>query len=303
MANFLIIILCFLAGVAFRKSKTLPPDAHKSINAWIIYIALPALSFKYLPHISWTSHLIFPAVAPILVWLFAWVLITVYSRINNLNKATTGGLKLVSGLSNTSFIGFPLIMAYFSDKELAIAIICDQITFSILATFGVLVAIRSSEKQKVSIGLLLKKAFSFPPLIACVLSLTLPHFVDISFLDPLFDKLSITVGPLALFSIGLQLKFGGWFAQLKLIRIALFYKLILAPALIFLIAILLQLNGIISKITVFEMAMPSQLTSAVIVEQYNLNPKLANMVVGLGIMLGFVTTGIWWLVLERSGWL
>ena len=192
-------------------------------------------------------------------------------------------------------------MAYFSEKELAIAIICDQITFGILATFGILVAIRSSEKGKLNGGILIKKALSFPPLIACVLSLTLPHFIDISFLDPLFDKLSITVGPLALFSIGLQLKFGGWFSQLKHIRIALFYKLILAPALILLIAVLLQLNGIVSKITVFEMAMPSQLTSAVIVEQYNLNPKLANMVVGIGIVLGFVTTGIWWLVLQYSG--
>ncbi|MBC7419069.1 MAG: AEC family transporter [Pedobacter sp.] len=301
MANFLIIILCFLAGVAFKKSKTLPIDSHKGINAWIIYIALPALSFKYLPHIIWTKHLIFPALAPILVWLFAWLLITVYGRYNKLNKATTGGLKLVSGLSNTSFIGFPLIMAYFSEKELAIAIICDQITFAILASFGVLVAIRSSQKQRISIVALVKKALSFPPLIACLLSLTLPHFIDISFLDPLFDKLSITVGPLALFSIGLQLTFGGWFSQLKHIRIALFYKLILAPALIFLIAIFLQLNGIISKITIFEMAMPSQLTSAVIVEQYNLNPKLSNMVVGIGIVLGFVTTGIWWVVLQYSG--
>ena len=301
MANFILIGLCILAGILFRKSKTLPKDAHKGINAWIIYIALPAASFKYLPHIVWTKELLFPALAPVCIWMVGWLFITVYSRIRNISKATSGGLKLTSSLSNTSFVGFPLIAAYFSEKGQAIAIICDQITFTLLSTIGVIVAIRASQSQKLSAKLVLKKVLTFPPLIGCVLALTVPRFIHISPLEPLFDKLAGTVGPLALFSIGLQLKFGGWFGELKHISFALLYKLILAPAVIFGIAVILGLNGIITKITIFEMAMPTLLTAGVVADQYNLNPKLSNLVVGIGILLSFITTGLWWLVLTYSG--
>ncbi len=301
MANFILIGLCIIAGILFRKSKTLPKDAHKGINAWIIYIALPAVSFKYLPHITWSKDLLFPALAPICIWLLGWIFITIYSRIRKLSTATSGGLKLVSSLSNTSFIGFPLIMAYFSEKEIPIAIICDQVTFTLLSTIGIIVAIRASQQQKLSAQLVVKKVLTFPPLLGCILALVIPRFLDISSFDPLFEKLSGTVGPLALFSIGLQLKFGGWFSELKHISIALLYKLILAPLSVLLIAVLLGLNGTIAKITIFEMAMPTLLTAGVVADQYNLNPKLSNLVVGIGILLSFVTTALWWLVLTKFG--
>ncbi|QPH37952.1 AEC family transporter [Pedobacter endophyticus] len=301
MANFILIGLCILAGVVFRKSKTLPKDAHKGINAWIIYLALPAVSFKYLPHITWTNDLLFPALAPVCIWLLGWLFVTIYSKFSKVSRATAGGLMLVSSLSNTSFVGFPLIVAYFSEKELAIAIICDQITFTLLSTIGVIIAIRSSQQQKLSAKLVLKKVLTFPPLIGCVLALILPQYLDLSSLDPLFDKLAGTVGPLALFSIGLQLRFGGWFGEIKHISFALLYKLVLAPLSVFVIAVLLGLNGIITKITIFEMAMPTLLTAGIVADQYNLNPKLSNLVVGVGILLSFVTTAIWFYVLNHSG--
>ncbi|MCX2573843.1 AEC family transporter [Pedobacter sandarakinus] len=300
MANFILIGICIIAGILFRKSKTLPKDAHRGINAWIIYIALPAVSFKYLPHIAWTKDLLFPALAPICVWLLGWLFITVYGRLTKISKATSGGLKLVSGLSNTSFIGFPLIVAYFSEKELAIAIICDQVTFTLLSTIGIIVAIRSSQQQKLSPKLVLRKLLTFPPLIGCILALIIPHYIDVNPLNVLFDKLAGTVGPLALFSIGLQLKFGGWFSELKHISFALLYKLMLAPAVVAAIALFLGLNGMITKIAIFEMAMPTLLTAGVVAEQYNLNPKVSNLVVGIGIVLSFITTGIWWMVLTYS---
>lgn len=301
MASFLLIGICIIAGILFRKSRTLPKDAHKGLNAWIIYIALPATSFKYLPHITWTKDLLLPVIAPLCVWFLGWLFISLYSKTQKLSKATTGGLKLVSSLSNTSFIGFPLIMAYFSEKELGIAIICDQITFTILSTLGIIVAIRSSQNQKLSAKLVLKKVLTFPPLMGCVLALTIPRYVDISTLDPLFEKLAGTVGPLALFSIGLQLRFGGWFSEVKHIGFALLYKLIIAPLSVLIIAILLGISGSIARIAIFEMAMPTLLTAGVVADQYNLNPKLSSLVVGIGIVLAFITTGIWWLILTYSG--
>jgi len=302
MANFLLIAICILSGIWFRKSGKLPKDAHKGINAWIINVALPAVSFKYLPHITFSKELMFPLASPLIIWVFGWLYFTLYAKSQQLSKATLGGLKLTGSLSNTSFIGFPLIIAYFSEKEIGTAILCDQITFALLSTIGIVVAIRSSQNQKLNLTLVFKKVLTFPPIWGFILALTLPKFVDLSPLNPLFDKLASTVGPLALFSVGLQLKFGGWFGELKHISFALLYKLMVAPLIVALVAIAFGMKGMVPKIAIFEAAMPTLLTAGIVADQYNLNPKLANLVVGVGIVLAFITTGIWWAILTYAGW-
>jgi predicted permease len=117
-------------------------------------------------------------------------------------------------------------------------------------------------------------------------------------LNPLFDKLASTVGPLALFSIGLQLQLSGWQTEIKTISTALLFKLILAPLAVLGLAFLLKINGIIAQISIFEMAMPPLLTASVIADEYQLNPKLVNLTISIGILCAFVTTGIWWVVLN-----
>lgn len=303
MSNFLIILVCICAGIYLRKSGTLPKDAHKGINSWIINLGLPAVSFKYLPMLKFEPELLFLALSPLLIWMFGWLYITMYGALSpqKISKATLGGLKLTALLSNTSFVGFALIIAYFSEKEIGIAIICDQITFAILSTIGIFVAIRSSQDQKLQASLLFKKVFTFPPIWGFVLALTLPHFIDLSPLAIFFDKIAATVGPLALFSIGLQLRFGGWASEVKHISVALLYKLMLAPAVVMLVALAFGLKGMVPKIAVFEAAMPTLVTAGIVADQYNLNPKVSNLIVGVGIALSFVTTGIWWLVLEYGG--
>jgi predicted permease len=140
----------------------------------------------------------------------------------------------------------------------------------------------------------LKKVLRFPPFLGCVSALVLPHFISLSALDPLFDKLAATVAPMALFSIGLQLQFKGWRDEVKPIAVTLFYKLILAPALVLLVFTLLSFNGIVTKVSIFEAAMPTLLTSGVVAEEYGLNPKLSNLIIGIGIILSLLTTAIWY---------
>jgi malate permease and related proteins len=298
LTNFILIAVCILAGMLFRRSGVLPADAHKGINAWIIYLALPAVSFKYLPHIHWSRQLLLPALMPLIVWAGSWAFTRAYASVRGIAKATEGAIKLSSGLSNTSFVGFPLIIAYFSEKELAVAIICDQVTFMLLSTAGVLVAVNASQKQELSAGLIIKKVLRFPPFLGCIGALIIPLFISIAPLSPLFDKLALTVAPLALFSIGLQLRFDGWQKQVRHIGASLFYKLMIAPALVLGAALAMGLKGVIPQIAVFEAAMPTLLTSGVVAEEYNVDPKLSSLIIGLGIIVAFATTALWWQILQ-----
>ena len=225
-------------------------------------------------------------------------MVKLINRNKSLSKTTEGGLKLSSGLANTSFVGFPLIAAYFGEKYISIAIICDQITFFILATMGVTAAIKASQKHQLSASIVLKRVLCFPPFLGCVGALIIPRFIDIAPAAPLIDKLATTVAPLALFSIGLQLQFKGWLKEVKLIVLTLLYKLVLAPALVLAVFFTLGYSGIIPQISIFEAAMPTLLTSAVVADEYGLNPKLSNLIIGIGIIVSLATTGIWYLILR-----
>lgn len=298
MVNFVLIAVCIIAGMLFRRAQTLPSDAHRGINAWIIYIALPAVSFKYLPGIHWSKELIIPVISPLIVWFGGQAMVKLINRNKSLSKTTEGGLKLSSGLANTSFVGFPLIAAYFGEKYISIAIICDQITFFILATMGVTAAIKSSQKHQLSASVVLKRVLRFPPFLGCIGALVIPRFIDIAPAASLIDKLATTVAPLALFSIGLQLQFKGWLKEVKLIGLTLLYKLVLAPALVLAVFFTLGYRGIIPQISIFEAAMPTLLTSAVVADEYGLNPKLSNLIIGIGIIVSLATTGFWYLILR-----
>lgn len=297
MSNFILIAICILSGMILRRSKLLPVDAHKGINAWIIYLALPAVSVKYLPHIQWSDSLLFPVLGPLITWFCAWLYIRMYASANKLDKPSEGGLKLTAGLANTSFLGFPLVAAWFGEQYIGIAIICDQVTFMLLSTAGIIVAMNSSEHHELKPMILVKRLLTFPPFIGCVLALTIPRFIDISPIDPLINKMADTVGPLALFSIGLQLQFAGWRKEIKHISFALLFKLILAPLLVLLAAMMMGLKGIIPQITVFEAAMATLLSSGIICDQYGLRPQLANLVIGIGILISFITTTGWYYII------
>ncbi|WP_343321915.1 AEC family transporter [Sphingobacterium multivorum] len=295
MVNFIMIAFCIAAGMLLRRTNLIHSEAHKGINTWILYFALPAVSFKYIPKIVWSSQLLFPVFSAILVWAGSWLFMEMYCRRKNYKQRSRSSLELAAGYSNTSFIGFPLIIAYFGEAQLPIAIICDQTTFILLSTAGIINALRANAQdgEAIDVKFMLRKLVSFPPLIGCITALMLSQLVDLSVAEPFFDKLVATVGPLALFSIGLQLKFDGWRQQISQISTAMSYKLILAPALVLLFALLLGVKGAVARISIFEAAMPTLVTSGIIAEQYHLNTKLVNLVIGFSIVAGLLTTAFW----------
>jgi predicted permease len=295
MTNFLLIGISLFSGLLLRTS--LPKDSHRGINAWILYIALPAVSLKYIPGIHWGRGMLLPAISPLIVWTGGYLVTLLIAGRQAVEKKTWGSLTLTSGLSNTSFLGFPLVAAYYGENEISTAIICDQVNFIVFSTLGLLVAVNAAGQEKLKPAVILKKVLKFPPFLGFLAAVLLPGFIDISPLALLLDRLAGTVAPLALFSIGLQLRFDQWRAESGLLAAGLFYKLLLAPALVFLIALIFQIKGPVAQVSVFEAAMPSLVTSYVLIDEYRLNTKLANLMIGAGIILAFFTTAFWYNVL------
>jgi len=237
MDNFILIGVCILAGMIFKSTKTIHPDAHKGINTWVLYIALPAVSFKYLPKVEWSAEMLFPVFSSVVIAVGSCFFMWGYSKYKGYSRRSRSSLELTSGYSNTSFIGFPLIAAFYGEKYLSIAIICDQAMFLMLSTMGIVTALKGGGSSGViSTKYILKRLCTFPPFLGCMGALILSQWIDLEPAEPFFTKLAATVGPLALFSVGLQLKFNGWRKLMPQISMSMFYKLMVAPLLVLLAA-------------------------------------------------------------------
>ena len=299
MLNFILIGFCIVAGIVLRRLRVLPDDAHKGINIWILYLAVPAIALKYIPTIHWSRELLLPALMPVIVWIGSWLLFKIYSLIRPMDRATRTTLTLVAGLGNTSFLGFPLVVGYYGESALPIAVISDQVTFVIMATLGSMMAMGASAEGQVSTVAILKKLLLFPPFISFFAALILPHFIDFTPALPLFDKIAVTLVPLALFSVGMQLSFVGWREELPLLSVGLGYKLVIAPLLIAVLTLALHAARLIGQISIFEAAMAPMITAGVLAAQYDLNPRLANLTVGIGILLSLITTALWYVMMSH----
>lgn len=298
MTNFILIFLCISTGIFLSRRQILPKDSYKAINAWILNIALPALALRYVPGIDWSTKILLPLISPLLIWIGAWAFVQIYDWKKKLSTGTRTALLVTSGLGNTAFLGYPMISAFYGESEIRHAVVFDQVTFLLFSTLAVIVVLRNSSDKSPSAGFMyiLRKVFSFPPLIGCLVALILPHFMDISFANDLLDKLVATISPMALFSVGLQIRFGTIKQEWKVLCAGLTYKLLLAPLLVLLLAFCLHTTGNPGKIAVFEASMSPHITVSLMATQYNHNPKLCSLMVGVGILASFATSTLWYII-------
>ena len=214
MINFVLIGVCITVGLLLKAFKLIPENSHRGINTWIIYMAIPAFALKYIPAIKWSNDLLLPAIMPLIVWCGSWLVFKLYSLRFHLSPASRTALTLTAGLGNTSFVGFPLIQAYYGKDAISIAVISDQITFVLMATVGAMMAMNASSNKRLDIKSVLLKLIQFPPFVAFIVALILPRYVDLSPVNPFFDMIAVTLVPLALFTVGLQLSFTGWRSEI-----------------------------------------------------------------------------------------
>ncbi len=296
MINFILIICCISAGIIMSSLRILPKDSYKSVNAWLLYVALPALALRFVPEIQWSLQMILPGISPVIVWVGAWFFVSLYAKKMKVDRQTKTALIITCGLGNTAFLGFPMVSAYYGEDQIYHAIVFDQVTFLLFSTIAVITVLRSAGDvgEKPDFFFVVKKVLRFPPFIACLCALIFSPFVDFSPTHALLDKFVATLSPLALFSIGLQMRITDWKKEMSHLSAGLFYKLLLAPMLVFFFSWAMHASGNLPKITVFEAAMPSHITASLLASQYDLNPRLCTLMVGFGLIAGFITTGFWW---------
>ena len=299
MSNIAMLLVCLLAGIILRISGRIPDKAHSTLNSFIIHIGLPCLILGQIHGLRLSSELAWPVMMPWLLFSLSAGAFWALARATGLAPATTGALILTAGLANTSFVGLPMIETFYGPQGLPTGIMIDQLgSYLVLSTLGIVVAAACSEGSA-SGRTIATRVVTFPPLIALVFAFAL---MDVSYppwLASLFHRLGDTLAPLALVSVGSQLRLDQFAGNRAALGVGLAFKLIVGPLVIALLYFgVLQRHGETAQITVFESAMGPMIGGAIVALQYNLNPALITLMVGVGIALSFVTLPVWWWALE-----
>jgi predicted permease len=130
--------------------------------------------------------------------------------------------------------------------------------------------------------------------IALVLALLLRPLPFPQPLETALARIGDTLAPLALLSVGMQLRLDALREHARALMLGLGYKLVVAPALV--VGVLWGLDAapdMASRVSVIEAAMPPMIGAGIVAAQANLAPRLVSMMVGLGIPLGLVTASAW----------
>ena len=290
-----IIIGVFLLGFVARKFIHQPASLVKWLNRFIIYLAMPSLILLKVPQLDVSADMAVPAGV---AW--AWLLLTCVcvisiSRWLAWPKSIEGAMLLLVALGNTSFLGYPMVLAFFDDAVLAYAIIFDQVGgFLILCTFGLItVALYSpsttTHSKRIGVSDIVKRVISFPPFIALIAAFLLPIDGVINFADGALQLFGSLLMPAALFVLGIQFQ-PRLLPEHKLpIGVAVCLKMMVAPLFALAVVTSLGSGSDVRIATVFEAAMPSQITPGLMAIHAGIAPRFVATLLGYSTVFAFIS--------------
>jgi predicted permease len=304
MANFLYIAGYVLIGLLLRRSPQFPQNTGQILNAYVIYVALPALVLQKIPLLTFGAELLYPALIPWILLVLTVPLVLKIAKWRQWPRATTGAMLIVIPLGNTSFVGFPMIEAFFGPEGIPYALLYDQLgSFFILSIYATIIAAVYSHEpgqatQRPSAKTIAWKIVKFPPFVALVAALLLKGVEYPTVAQHFIDSLAITLVPVIMVAVGFQLKFRLPQQDRGPLVWALALKLGLTPLIALLILMWFDLDQLAVQVTIMEAAMPAMISAGALAIMAGLAPTLAAAVVGYGVLLCFVTLPLWYYLLQ-----
>jgi len=301
MTNFFLILIYLFIGALLRRTSLMPENTATVLNAYVLYVAFPALILKSLPGLSFSMALLIPALTPWILLLISVVLVLQLARWFHWSREETGALLIIVPLGNTSFLGYPLVEAFFGSDAIPYALVYDQMgSFFALTIYATIIAaLYSPLMSRPGPGALIRKILTFPSFIALIVGLLLlvlnvekPALASIA-----IDNIAATLVPVVMVAVGFQLNFRFDTREISPLLCGLGIKLLLMPLLAWLIWSLPGQRGPAVDVSVFQAAMPSMISAGAVASMAGLVPRLVSGVIGIGILCSLITLPvIYWML-------
>jgi predicted permease len=296
----LLLSLFFVMGVGFvcGKIKFLDETVYKALTKFVFYVATSALIIQAVSSINLSDFHKFPRfiLANCVIVTVAYILVYLALRISSVNYKTGASILFAGNVSNSVYLGLPLIRVLYGQEGIiyAIAFLAIPLTLADVIGFYLLSKWRLG---KTSIKSILKDFFKNPivvstavGLVLLLLNIQLPYFISAG-----LDHLGVTATGLALFATGLFLSvFITKRFSLGSALVTSAVKLVLMPLIAFIIGkFLFGLSGTPLFVTVMVAAMPSAIFSLIVATECKFDERKTADAILLSSVLFLVTSWVW----------
>ncbi|MFZ5761692.1 MAG: AEC family transporter [Thermodesulfobacteriota bacterium] len=291
MENFVLTIAFLSIGMGLKRLPDFPREGGSVLNLFVIHVALPALVLLKIPELTLSRELLIPALMP---WamLFLWAaFLLLLARLFGWSRPITGCLLLLVPLGNTSFLGIPMVSAFFGQEAVPYAVLYDQLgSFLGLATYGSLViALYGNGPERPTPAGVARKILLFPPFLALLAALFFSRLAWPALLTALLKALAATLVPVVMIAVGFQFTLKLERETLTPLGLGLAIKLVAAPLLALALCRLFGFNGEPARVAIFEAGMPPMVSAGALAILAELSPPLTAALVGLGLVASFAT--------------
>jgi len=289
------VFIFVLLGYLFKHFKH---DISEALTEFVIYFSLPALALSKIRSLEFNDEIFYVILIGYCAMGIASILAYIAGRYLKLSKKDLATLIVVSVFGNTAFVGFSYIESLYSIEHVVYALVYDQIvSFIALLTFGVVIIAWGGGKDR-SVKEIAKQMLLSPPLIAIGTAIVLHGTTFSPFVETILDKLQATLIPLVTIIVGMKLELKALRLYVRENIVALSIKMLITP---FIILVGLYLFADVSqdyiKVAFLETAMPPMTMAVVLAIRGGLNKNLAINALALGILVSFVSIGLWNMVI------
>jgi predicted permease len=297
-----VLLVGLAAGAVFRHTGKVGADAQHAVGFWVLTIALPALALRVMHEVTFPRSIVAVVAVPYLLFAVTCLLYLAAARVLSLSRDTVVALIATTACANTSFVGIPMVTAFFGASQVPIAVLVDQLgSFVLLSTVvTALVATAGTTGARVAPREIICRIATAPPLLALLAGLALRPVGYPGWLTTVLTQLGDTLTPLALFAIGLQLEVRAARRWRRELSLGLAIKVVVAPGLVIAgYALVGSLHDRATQVALFEATMPPMVAGALMAARRGLATPLPSMLVGLGVPLSLLTCAGWSFILHR----
>lgn len=273
-------------GVLVSRADSLPKDAATVLDKVALWLSLPAVILEVVPGLRLDASALVPVGAAWGTLVLLALLVLALGRLFSWDRRTVGTLLLCVPLGNTSFLGFPAVIALLGQDHLGFAVVYDQFgSFLALSTYGAFIAARYGAGSQPSVGETVGRVLVFPPFVALMVALVARSTGLPTIVEDVAATLGDTLVPVTMLAVGLRL----WplpTRQLGTAAAGLVLRMGVAPAAVLGVAVLAGGTGLAWDTSVLEAAMPPMVTASVIAAEAKLDAQLAAAMVGIGVIVG-----------------
>ncbi|HEY0466683.1 MAG TPA: AEC family transporter [Polyangiaceae bacterium] len=285
-----------LAGYLAHRLGRLPENAAEVLNRFVIDICVPATVLRLVPKMTVSPALSVLIIVPWVMAGLAYLTARLARRLLALDDSSSTALFLATALGNTSFLGFPLCSGLLGESSLPFAAVYDQLgSFLLLSTVAPLALGKVSGGARPRARDLARRVLFFPPFMALMIALLpLPHPAA---LEPVLAAAAAPLVPLAMFAVGLKLRFSPP-RPARVFALGLGLKLFIFPCIGWGLARALGAQGLVFQVAVLETAMPTMITAGALMMAYGVATELAASFVSWGLILSLITVPAWSLLVR-----